>query len=136
MVPWQMLLVVAGLFVVVETLHVRGLGDLLVAAAPSGDGTGALLGVAGIAAGTANLINNLPAYLVLEPVAGDDVRRLAAVLIGTGVGPLLTPWASLATLLWWQRCRQAMVHVPGRALIAQGAWLAPLCVVAAVLALG
>jgi arsenical pump membrane protein len=136
LVPWQMLLVVAGLFVAVETLHVRGLGDLLVEAAPGGSGTGALLGVAGIAAGAANLINNLPAYLVLEPVAGDDVRRLAAVLIGTGVGPLLTPWASLATLLWWQRCRQAMVHVPGRTFLAQGVWLAPLCVVAAVLALG
>jgi arsenical pump membrane protein len=136
LVPWRMLLVVGALFVLVETLHVRGLGDALVALAPGGSGTGALLGVAGLSSGAANLVNNLPAYLVLEPVAGDDTRRLAAVLIGTGVGPLLTPWASLATVLWWQRCRQALLHVPARAFLVQGLWLAPLCVVAAVLALG
>lgn len=134
LLPWRMLLVVAALFAVVETLHVRGLGEALVALAPGGTGTGALLGVAGLSAAVANLINNLPAYLVLEPVAAGDVQRLAAVLIGTGVGPLLTPWASLATVLWWQRCRQAMVHVPVRAFVVQGLWLAPLCVVAGVVA--
>ncbi|WP_454051325.1 SLC13 family permease [Cellulomonas sp. Marseille-Q8402] len=135
LVPWRMLLVVGSLFVVVETLQVRGLGDLVADAAPGGTGTGALLGVAGLSVAAANLLNNLPAYLLLEPVAGEDVHRLAAVLIGTGVGPLLTPWASLATVLWWQRCRQAMVHVPLRAFLVQGAWLTPLCVGAAVLAL-
>ena len=135
LVPWRMLLVVASLFVVVETLQVRGLGDLVADAAPGGTGLGALLGVAGLSAAAANALNNLPAYLLLEPVAAGDVHRLAAVLIGTGVGPLLTPWASLATVLWWQRCRQALVHVPVRAFLVQGAWLTPLCVGAAVLAL-
>lgn len=33
-----------------------------------------------------------------------------AVLIGTNAGPLVTPWASLATLLWLQRCRAAGVR--------------------------
>lgn len=135
LVPWKMVLVVGALFVVVETLQVRGLGDRVLDAAPAGADAGALLGVAGLSAGVANVVNNLPAYLLLEPVAGEDVRRLAAVLIGTGVGPLLTPWASLATVLWWRRCRQAMVHVPVRAFVVQGLWLAPLCVAAAVLAL-
>jgi arsenical pump membrane protein len=135
LVPWRMLLVVAALFVAVETLQVRGLGEALADVAPAGGGAGALLGVAGLSAGAANLLNNLPAYLVLEPVAGGDPLRLAAVLIGTGVGPLLTPWASLATVLWWRRCRQALVHVPVRAFLVQGLWLAPLCVGAATLAL-
>ncbi|WP_217614883.1 SLC13 family permease [Cellulomonas sp. GbtcB1] len=135
LVPWRMILVVGALFVVVETLHVRGLGDWVLDAAPAGADAGALLGVAGLSAAVANVVNNLPAYLLLEPVAGEDVRRLAAVLIGTGVGPLLTPWASLATVLWWRRCRQAMVHVPVRAFVVQGLWLAPLCVAASALAL-
>jgi len=135
LLPWRMLLVVAALFVAVETLHVRGLGDALADVAPGGSSTGALLGVAGLSAAAANVLNNLPAYLVLEPVAGDDPLRLAAVLIGTGVGPLLTPWASLATVLWWQRCRQGLAHVPVRAFLVQGLWLAPCCVGAAVLAL-
>ena len=41
-----------------------------------------------------------------------------ALLVGVNAGPLVTPWASLATLLWLQRCRTAGVVVPWR-------WLRP-----------
>jgi len=33
-----------------------------------------------------------------------------ACLVGANAGPLVTPWASLATLLWIQRCRAAGVQ--------------------------
>lgn len=136
LVPWRMLLVVGALFVVVETAQVRGLGDWVAGLAPAGTSTGPLLALAGLATGAANLLNNLPGYLVVEPAAGGDPTRLAAVLIGVGAGPLLTPWASLATVLWLERCRRMLAHVPLRGLLVQGLWLAPLCVVAGVLALG
>jgi arsenical pump membrane protein len=136
LVPWRMLLVVGGLFVAVETAQVRGLGEWVAGLAPAGTTTGPLLALAGLAAGAANLLNNLPGYLVVEPAAGGDPTRLAAVLIGVGAGPLLTPWASLATVLWWQRCRRTLAHVPVRGLLVQGLWLAPLCVLAGVLVLG
>ncbi|MEV7973177.1 SLC13 family permease [Cellulomonas sp. NPDC089187] len=136
LVPWRMLLVVGGLFVAVETAQVRGLGEWVAGLAPAGTSTGPLLVLAGLATGAANLLNNLPGYLVVEPAAGGDPTRLAAVLVGVGAGPLLTPWASLATVLWWQRCRQMLAHVPVRGLLVQGWWIAPLCVVAGVLALG
>jgi Na+/H+ antiporter NhaD/arsenite permease-like protein len=32
-------------------------------------------------------------------------EQLLGLLIGVNVGPLVTPWASLATLLWFERCR-------------------------------
>ena len=48
----------------------------------------------------ANAIDNLPAYLVLEPAAGHEALRYAALLVGVNAGCLITPWASLATLLW------------------------------------
>ncbi|NKY38853.1 ArsB/NhaD family transporter, partial [Cellulomonas septica] len=71
----------------------------------------------------------------LEPAAAGDPLRLAALLIGTGAGPLLTPWGSLATVLWWHRCRQVMLDVPARTIVLQGALLAPPVVVLAVLGL-
>ncbi|MBD3946172.1 hypothetical protein [Nocardioides ganghwensis] len=44
-----------------------------------------------------------PASLLVEPAAADDVRHLVAALVGVNASALVTPWASLATLLWLQR---------------------------------
>lgn len=135
LVPWRTLLVVLGLFAVVQTAHAHGLGALLADAAGTGNGAAELLRVAGVGAAASNAVNNLPAYLALEPAMGGDPLRIAALLIGTGVGPLVTPWGSLATVLWWHRCRQVMLDVPARTIVVQGLLLAPVVVVAATLAL-
>ena len=135
LVPWRTILVVAALFTVVETLHAHGLGTVLAHAAGQGDGFGDLLRLAGVGALAANGVNNLPAFLALEPAAGTDPLRLAALLIGTGAGPLITPWGSLATILWWQRCRQVLLDVRARTIVVQGLLVAPPAVVAAVAAL-
>ncbi|SDY71152.1 SLC13 family permease [Herbiconiux ginsengi] len=102
LIPWQALGIAVGLFVLVETAHAHGLESLLAAVSGSGDDPLSLLHLAAVGALGANAINNLPAYLVLEPLAGDPLR-LVALLIGVNLGPLVTPWASLATLLWHQR---------------------------------
>ena len=102
LVPWQALGIALALFVLVETAHAHGLEDVLAAVSGSGDDPLSLLHLAAVAALSANGINNLPAYLVLEPQA-DSPLRLVALLIGVNLGPLVTPWASLATLLWHQR---------------------------------
>jgi len=83
----------------------------------------------------ANLVDNLPAYLLVEPAAADDVRRLVATLVGVNAGALVTPWASLATLLWLQRCRSAGLRVPLLRLAGWGAICAAVCVVAATVAI-
>ena len=59
----------------------------------------------------ANGINNLPAYLALEPTVADAPARLAALLVGVNTGPIVTMWGSVATLLWAQRCRSAGLAV-------------------------
>ncbi|MBG6065763.1 SLC13 family permease [Micromonospora ureilytica] len=113
LVPVRLLLFVTGLFLVVQTLGRHGLDDLV----------GGLLGADGGALGAlragstgallSNTVNNLPAYLAGESVLpSGDHTRLLALLIGTNVGPLAAPWASLATLLWFERCRAAGVSVP------------------------
>ncbi|MBV9800607.1 MAG: hypothetical protein JO039_21335, partial [Solirubrobacterales bacterium] len=60
-----------------------------------------LLAIAGLSAILANLVNNLPATLMLVPVtAAAGTGPVLATLIGVNVGPNLTYVGSLATLLW------------------------------------
>jgi arsenical pump membrane protein len=135
LVPWRTLVVVAGLFVVVATAHAHGLDEVLATASGAGHDPGALARLAGVGVLAANGVNNLPAYLALEPAAGTDPLRVATLLIATGAGPLLTPWGSLATVLWWQRCRQVMLGVPAATIVRQGLLLAPVVVLGALAAL-
>lgn len=92
---------VLGLGVVVRAVVDNGLDDVLELALPDGTGLLALLGVAAVAAVLANVINNLPAVLVLLPlVAPMGPGVVLAVLLGVNLGPNLTYAGSLATLLW------------------------------------
>ena len=134
MIPWRPLMLTSGLFMVVEALHANGLTQFLSGFAGSGEGLPALLRLAGVGAGAANAVNNLPAYLVLEP-AGDSPVRLAALLIGVNLGPLVTPWASLATLLWHERLRTLNVDIRWGGFAVAGLAAVVLTVPLAVLAL-
>lgn len=111
-VPWKMIVAVCVLFVAIDIAGHHGLTGLLRSAVGTGDGFGALLRVAAVAAAGSNAINNLPTYLALEPTAADPTR-LMAVLIGTNTAPLVTAWGSMATILWRDRCRRAGVRVGG-----------------------
>ena len=93
-----------------------------------------LLRLAGSAAASANLVDNLPAYLAFEPTAESPIR-IAAVLIGVNAGCLITPWASLATLLWHSRLKAMGVEISWLRYAALGLVVAPLTVAGAVLAL-
>ncbi|MEU5823544.1 SLC13 family permease [Streptomyces sp. NPDC047803] len=106
LVPWRLLVLVPGMFLVVETVNAHGLHEVLVRALGSDDGLAGMLRTAGVGAGLANVLNNLPAYVAGEAVvpAGNH-HQLLALLIGVNAGPLVTPWGSLATLLWFERCR-------------------------------
>lgn len=109
-IPWKMAAGFATLTVAVTLAHGVGWLDPLVALAGTGSDAGDLMQAATVSAATANVINNLPAYLALEPAGTQEPVRLMAILIGTNAGPLVTPWASLATLLWLQRCSAAGVQ--------------------------
>jgi arsenical pump membrane protein len=79
-------------------------------------------------------VNNLPAYLGLESTADSPVR-IAALLNGVNAGPLITPWRSLATLLWGQRVTGLGVDISWRWFVALGFVVVPITVVLAVGAL-
>ncbi|HXH35908.1 MAG TPA: SLC13 family permease [Plantibacter sp.] len=134
LIPWQLVLLASGLFLVVEAAHSLGLGTLLASVAGAGDSLPALLQLAGVGLLSANLVDNLPAYLALEPVAGDPVR-FAALLIGVNAGALITPWASLATLLWHSRLVAADVRFGWGRFMLLGLLVAPLTVAASTVGL-
>jgi arsenical pump membrane protein len=94
-------LFVLALGVVVRAASAHGLRDVVRQLIPHGASLPALLVVAGVSALAANVLNNLPATLLLLPVAAQGgVAPVLAVLIGVDIGPNLTYVGSLASLLW------------------------------------
>ncbi|MEV5875437.1 arsenic transporter [Streptomyces sp. NPDC052101] len=98
---------VLALGIVVRTVVDNGLAGALGHLIPSGTSLPALLALAALAAVLANVINNLPAILVLLPLtAPTGSGAVLAVLLGVNIGPNLTYAGSLATLLWRRIVRQ------------------------------
>ena len=105
-ISWATLLLVAGLFVLVDAMESQGALALtqhwLAWASSLGQNTGAM--VVGFAVGIANnLVNNLPLGLIAGATlqAAHTKGLLAnAVLIGVDLGPNLSVTGSLATILW------------------------------------
>ncbi len=131
LVPWQLVVFASGLFLVVEAAHSLGLARLALAIAGEGNDFLGLLRVAASSALGANTINNLPAYLAFEQVA-DTPARMAAVLIGVNAGSLITPWASLATMIWHSRLAAQGVEISWWRYAALGVLVVPLVVVGSV----
>jgi arsenical pump membrane protein len=122
--------------VVVDAVVHNGLGDIMAGLLPVGDSLPALLGFAAVAAILANLVNNLPAVLVLLPlVAASGPAAVLAVLIGVNVGPNLSYVGSLSNLLWRNVVHQYGLTARFSEFSRVGLCTVPLTLVAAVLAL-
>ena len=93
--------------VVVEVVT-SGLGVVVAGFLPAGSSFLALPAIAGVAAVLANLLNNLPAVLLLVPLAAatGGPSAVLAALLGVNPGPNLTYVGSLATLLWRRVLRE------------------------------
>jgi len=95
------LVFVLGPGVIVVAASDNGLAAAVRMVLPGGTSLPALLGIAAVSALLANLVNNLPAILIIAPVAvASGPAALLAALVGVNVGPNLTYAGSLATLLW------------------------------------
>ena len=107
------LVFVLGLGVIVACAAHDGLSSAVAHLLPAGASLPALLAVAALSAVLANLVNNLPATLILLPAAAASggTAALLAMLIGVNVGPNLTYVGSLATLLWRRVLRAEQCEV-------------------------
>ena len=113
LIPWRLPVFVTGLFFVVQTISLHLLHPVTSALVTHSDGAAGTFRAAAAGAVLANVVNNLPAYVAGEAaVLAHNHVQLLGLLIGVNVGPIVTPWASLATLLWFERCLAYGVRIP------------------------
>ena len=130
------LVFVLALGIVVQAVMLNGMDRAMSGVLPSGAGLPALLAIAALAAVLANVVNNLPATLVLLPlVAPSGPVAVLAVLIGVNIGPNLTYVGSLSNLLWRRVLRDHDVEAGVGEYTRLGLCTVPPSLVVAVLAL-
>ena len=103
--PWQVVWFSIGLYIVVYGLKNAGLTDYLTIILKDlslrGD-TLAVLGTGFIAAFLSAIMNNMPTIMIMD-IAMHDIGNQAMIyanIVGCNLGPKMTPFGSLATLLW------------------------------------
>ncbi|MFA9373044.1 MAG: arsenic transporter [Poseidonibacter sp.] len=103
--PWQVVWFSIGLYIVVYGLKNAGLTDYLTVVLKDlslrGD-TIAIVGTGFISAFLSAIMNNMPTVMIMD-IALQDIPNQAlayANIIGCNLGPKMTPFGSLATLLW------------------------------------
>lgn len=103
--PWQVVWFSIGLYIVVYGLKNAGLTDyltlILQELAKRGD-TIAVVGTGFLAAFLSAIMNNMPTIMIMD-IALHDIGNQAMIyanIVGCNLGPKMTPFGSLATLLW------------------------------------
>jgi arsenical pump membrane protein len=140
-VSWTVLVLVAGLFVLVQGLDATGMLNLAshgvqtLAAWPP---VAAVLAAAAVTSAASNLMNNLPSGLIagagVASLHGHDALR-AAVAIGIDLGPNLSVTGSLATVLWLIALRREQVDVTAWTFLRAGILVMPPALILAVLSI-
>ncbi|MFB1008439.1 MAG: arsenic transporter [Sulfurospirillum sp.] len=103
--PWQVVWFSIGLYIVVYGLKNAGLTEYLTHILNELNAQGntiAIVGTGFIAAILSAIMNNLPSVMIMD-IALHDIPNSAlayANIIGCNLGPKMTPFGSLATLLW------------------------------------
>ena len=114
--PWQVVWFSIGLYIVVYGLKNAGLTDYLAIILKDLSLRGetiAVLGTGFIAAFLSAIMNNMPTIMIMD-IALKNIANEAMIyanIIGCNLGPKMTPFGSLATLLWLHVLAQKGVKI-------------------------
>ena len=114
--PWQVVWFSIGLYVVVYGLKNAGLTSYLAVVIndlQEMGNTAAVIGTGFLAAGLSSIMNNMPTIMIMDiAIAETGHEALAyANILGSNLGPKMTPIGSLATLLWLHVLAQKGVKI-------------------------
>lgn len=134
--PWPVLIYALGMFAVLTAAYdagvLGGLVGLLRDAARPGAGFPGIVVVGGLATLVSAAVNNLPAALLGVFALGGDGHgahtATYALILGVDIGPKLTPFGSLATLLWLRILAQHDIRVSWGQYIRENWWITLLVV--------
>ncbi len=137
--PWHILIYALGMFVVITAAFSAGtlafLTNPLHTFAAPGSGIWANVASGGILALLSAAVNNLPAtligVLVLRAVQAPGHLAIYAIMLGIDIGPKLTPFGSLATLLWLGILEHHHIHISWGRYIRENWWVTLLVLLAA-----
>ncbi len=123
--------------IVVNSVTSGPIGAWLTSIMPAEASFVGLLATAALAAVAANVVNNLPATLMLLAALGPSAPPglLLAMIIGVNLGPNLTYVGSLATMLWRRVAAENFEPASLRTFTTLGAITTPLTILGAVAAL-
>ena len=140
-VSWGVLVLVAGLFVLVQGLQRTGVVPALAASLQSA-GAASVQATAWIGGGlvaiACNLLNNLPMGLIAGSAVNAthvDPAIQGAIAIAVDLGPNLSVTGSLATILWLTALRREGIEVSARQFLKLGVLVMPVALVLALAAL-
>lgn len=114
--PWQVVWFSIGLYVVVYGLKNAGLTSyiaVIINDLQEMGNTTAVIGTGFLAAGLSSIMNNMPTIMIMDiAIAETGHEALAyANILGSNLGPKMTPIGSLATLLWLHVLAQKGVKI-------------------------
>jgi arsenical pump membrane protein len=114
--PWQVVWFSIGLYIVVYGLKNAGLTDYLETALMSLADQGEFIAVVGtgfIAAFLSAFMNNMPTIMIMDISLANigNEAMIYANIVGCNLGPKMTPFGSLATLLWLHVLSQKGVKI-------------------------
>lgn len=114
--PWQVVWFSIGLYIVVYGLKNAGLTEYLTIIlkdlSTRGD-TIAIIGTGFLSAFLSAIMNNMPTVMIMDIALVDIPNKALAYanIIGCNLGPKMTPFGSLATLLWLHVLAKKGIHI-------------------------